>query len=138
MKNPTLDSYPKGTPLPIDPCGRIPWTLRQFFRASRGMLYTNPGHAISGAVSNYGGTPANAARLYQQAKEDDLKELRKTNPFAVECGITCDATDMLAMVKGFDAEQCQTALKLRVLQKTVRAGLERRLRAIAKAERKTA
>jgi len=75
MKRLTLDSYPKGTQLPLDPVGRIPWTLRQYFRFAR--THETLSDAIKVAKRNYGGTPATLERLFTQAKEDDARAIKE-------------------------------------------------------------
>jgi len=56
-----------------------------------------------------------------------------TNPFLTHCyngqwaGDVC-AQDRLQAVRGFDLEQCRSALRVAGLQKSVRMALERRLR----------
>jgi hypothetical protein len=71
MKNPTLDSYPKGyDEATANPVERIPWNLRQYFRFAR---HCNKSlkEAVNWAVRNYGGTLANGKRLFLQAKADE-------------------------------------------------------------------
>ncbi len=46
----------------------------------------------------------------------------------------CDAQDRIACVKEFDADQCRAALALPDLQKAVRTAIERRVRALEKAD----
>ena len=48
-----------------------------------------------------------------------------------------DVASRLSRVPGFDRDQCRAALEIAGLQKTVRIAVERRLRALAKADAQT-
>ncbi len=56
----------------------------------------------------------------------------KDNPFRGTYGYWVDAESRLDCVKNFNAAECQAALKVYGLQKTVRIAIERRLRKLAK------
>lgn len=63
-----------------------------------------------------------------------FKQAKRENPFITMtlsgCGYAqhMDAESRISAVKSFDADECQAALKLKGLQKTVRQAIQRRRR----------